>query len=365
MDPRLQQIADALGVGDYQTTRQLADLLLESATDPTLRAEASAYLVESCLAEGDFAGARAAAERVNDEESLVRVNKLEAAYHAEVGRLQRIIASTENSEEACTALLQMARAHARFGQAARAKQGYWSVLERDQHGAYAMIAAQEMLTVEEVAAGTAGARSLCLEIIGSDPTGLSAAGAIRWLSGDSPCQRILDAELVAILTDVMETFSGTLADRESRCALARRAVSRARGEYERRNYLAVVGLLQETLGIVPGNADEAAEALHWLGLAYLGASGPAQEAKAADCFARLLEEHPAAAARLGTPYHLGAAYYRIGQYDAAIEQFEAYLRGFPQGPFAEYATERIQECRALLGQGASDSRMADVNQPVR
>ncbi len=364
-DPRLAEMATALSVGDLGRCREIAQALLDSADAPDLRAEASSYLVESYLAEGDFAGARAAAQRMDDAESLLRVNKLEAAYNAEVSRLRRIVASTENSEEACTALLQMARAHARFGQAVRAKQAYWSVLERDQHGGHAMVAAQEMLTVEEAAAGTAGARALCLGIIGSDPTALSAASAIRWLSGDSPSQRTPDADLVTILTDVTDTFSGTLADRESRCALARRAVSRARAEYERRNYLAAIGILQETLRVVPGSADEAAEALHWLGLAYLGASGPAQEARAADCFTRLLDYHPAAAARLGTSYHLAVAWYRIGLYGAAMQQFETYLRDIPQGPFAEYAREHIGECRAMLAEGAGESSGDDRNQAVR
>ena len=88
MDPRLREIAEAFGSGDFEGARELARALLDSTDDALLRAEAAGFIIESNLAEGDLEEARNAAEHFDDRDALARVNKLKADYLAEVGRLQ-------------------------------------------------------------------------------------------------------------------------------------------------------------------------------------------------------------------------------------------------------------------------------------
>ena len=130
MDPKLQQVADAFGVGDYDKCRRLAQALLHSTDDPTLRSEATAFVIQSLLAEGDFDGARAEVKRLNDEASLARIKKLKADYLAEVGRLQRIVAGATDVGEAAEAQLLTAHAHQRAGIVGLALESYWKVIDR-------------------------------------------------------------------------------------------------------------------------------------------------------------------------------------------------------------------------------------------
>jgi tetratricopeptide (TPR) repeat protein len=130
MDARLREIADAFGRGEHERSRELAEALLDATNDPTLRGEAAAFLVQAYLAEGDFESARAAARRLEDQESLARVNRIEADYKAEVGRLQRIVATTKDPAEAARAQLLTARAHQRVGRGEVALESYWKVVGR-------------------------------------------------------------------------------------------------------------------------------------------------------------------------------------------------------------------------------------------
>jgi len=116
LDLRLQETAEAFGRGDFALARSLAQGLLDSAdTAPDVRGEAAAFLIKAYLAEGDFDGARKAAQRAGDADALARVNGIEARYKAEVGRLQQIVATTTDPEAAARAQVETAMAHEAAG----------------------------------------------------------------------------------------------------------------------------------------------------------------------------------------------------------------------------------------------------------
>jgi len=130
MGRRIEEIAEAFGRGEFAQARRLAEAVLDSTEEVELRAEAAAFVVQSHLAEGDVEAARAAAERIGDQESLARISRIEAEYKAEVGRLQRIVATTEDAAEAARAQLLTARAHEAACRLGLAEQSYWKVIER-------------------------------------------------------------------------------------------------------------------------------------------------------------------------------------------------------------------------------------------
>jgi len=167
MDPRLQEIADAFGVSDYQTTRQLANLLLESTTDPTLRSEAAAFIIESRLAEGEFDGARAEAQRLGDQESLTRLDKLEADYEAEVAGLQEVIARSSDPHDAAAAQLALADAHCSFGKVRLACEIYARAIHTSPDEPLASAAASRLIAIYERQGGPASAAAVAEWILGA------------------------------------------------------------------------------------------------------------------------------------------------------------------------------------------------------
>ncbi|MFB3883260.1 MAG: tetratricopeptide repeat protein [Armatimonadota bacterium] len=181
-DPRLTEVAAALSAGQLAQCRELAQAVLDSADDHDLRAEASSYLVESHLAEGDFAGARAAAKRTGDTESLARVNKLEAAYNAEVNRLQRIVATTQDTELAAWAQLRTADTHRQIGRWEQAELSYWKLVQRYPEERWAGKAVVCLADMRWQRGDPDGAVALCQQVADLAPDSEAAAGACYALS---------------------------------------------------------------------------------------------------------------------------------------------------------------------------------------
>ena len=110
MDPRLQELSEAFGRGDYQECRRLAEAVILSAAQLTrpgahegsvpevLRAEAASFIVQSHLAQGDFRAARTAAQRFHDEDALARVNRIEADYEAKAAWLEGLAATAADPQ---------------------------------------------------------------------------------------------------------------------------------------------------------------------------------------------------------------------------------------------------------------------------
>jgi len=130
MDPRLQELSDTFGRGDLEGTRRLAEALLESTEDADLSAEASAYLIHSYLAEGDFEAARAAAHRLNHQDTLAYLDKLQSHCDAQVSRLESVIQTTSDPAELARAQLLTARAYERVCRFDLAETSYWKVIRQ-------------------------------------------------------------------------------------------------------------------------------------------------------------------------------------------------------------------------------------------
>jgi tetratricopeptide (TPR) repeat protein len=129
MTAELEQLANAFGAGQYVECRRLAESLLAGDHAPAAKQQAAGFLIESHLAEGDFDGARAAANRVGDQDSIARIGKLESHYGAKVSRLQRIIATTRDPAKAAQAQLLLARAHQVAGREQLAASCYSKVIQ--------------------------------------------------------------------------------------------------------------------------------------------------------------------------------------------------------------------------------------------
>ena len=130
MDERLREISDTFGTGAYQRARDVAQARLDATDDAALRTEAAAFIVESHLAEGDFAAARAAAERHEDWDAVERVNRLKADYNRAVRRLQQMVAETDDGAEAARAQLLTGHVHQQLGLLNAAQTSYWKVCWR-------------------------------------------------------------------------------------------------------------------------------------------------------------------------------------------------------------------------------------------
>ncbi len=154
-DPRLAEMATALSGGELARCRELAQSILDSTDSPDLHAEASAYVVESYLAEGDFAGARASAERMDDAQSLRRVGKLESAYNAEVSRLQRIVATTKDGELTVRALLGLGVLHEATEDHVAAREAYVQAITECGTAPSVITSARRLLALCQTQGGAA------------------------------------------------------------------------------------------------------------------------------------------------------------------------------------------------------------------
>jgi tetratricopeptide (TPR) repeat protein len=216
MDPLILRMAEAFGTGGYDECRRLANSVLDSGDDPALRSQAAAYLIESHLAEGDFDGARAAAQQLKDQDALARVDRLEADYTAEIGRLQLIAATAGDRGEAARAHLLSATVHQQVGRPQLALESYWKVVrghpqQREAGDAIARIARLHVLRGRLAAALTA-----CEEAVSLAPDGLLGARSCQTLvriglADPAPPYRELRRHLSRIAATYSETRAGDVA----------------------------------------------------------------------------------------------------------------------------------------------------------
>jgi tetratricopeptide (TPR) repeat protein len=175
MDPRVREISDRFGAGAYQRARDLAQALLDATDDAALRTEAAAFIVESHLAEGDFDGARAAAERLGDSDALACIKQLEANYRAEVGRLQHIVATSSDLAEAAEAQFLTARVHEAAYRLRVAEDSYWKVIERYPQEVWAGQALWQIVLLHRSAGDLEEALRACIWGAGEFPNSRSLA----------------------------------------------------------------------------------------------------------------------------------------------------------------------------------------------
>ena len=184
MDPRLKEISDASGRGDYQECRRLAESVIlsppqadEGPVPSALRAEAASFIIQSHLAEGDFDAARSAAERFGDQDALARVNNLEADYQAQVGRLQHIVATTKDPAEAARAQLLTAHTHRQVGRLEVAQESYWKVVSLYPNSPLAGTALEEIAVMHCLLGNPAAALTVCQMAADLDPDSHVAVSA--------------------------------------------------------------------------------------------------------------------------------------------------------------------------------------------
>lgn len=192
MDPRLRDIAEAFGRGEYQEARKSAEALLGSTDDATLRAEAVDFVIESHLAEGDFEGARAAGERFEGQDAVTRISEIKAAYLAEVGQLQGIVATTKDPGEAARAQVLTARVHRLAGLLNVAQGWYWGVVSLYPDRREAGSALSEMVGMHLLHGDPKSAVSVCRMAIDLAPEAELAVGACETI-----CELSLDEEWIS------------------------------------------------------------------------------------------------------------------------------------------------------------------------
>jgi len=189
MDARVVALAEALGDNRIEECRELARALAAEAEEPEVRRQAVEYLIETYLAEGDFAGAREAAREW--PEALPRVERLEREYRRTVGELQRLVANAGDADQAARAQLATARVHEAFGCVGPAEDSYWKVVRRYPETTEAGEAIHRIADARWRRGDQAGALALCEHAMDTAPDHPLAVRACRLL-----CERFTpDGEL--------------------------------------------------------------------------------------------------------------------------------------------------------------------------
>ena len=160
MDPRLREVSEAFGAGDFEGARELAQALLNSTGRHDIRIEAAGFIIESHLAAGDFDGARAAVRRTNDPEALALLSRLEAQHDGQVGRLQEVIARSNQPPAVRRARRRLARLRLEAGEAHDALQGYYRDIAADPNSSHAEAAIQDIAEVTGDSLGEDACRQL-------------------------------------------------------------------------------------------------------------------------------------------------------------------------------------------------------------
>jgi tetratricopeptide (TPR) repeat protein len=151
-------------------------------------------IILSHLQEGDFAGARQAAKYLRStapdvcDDLLAQVNREERDYNAEVTRLQRIVATTPDPEEAARAQLLTGHAHQKAGRLQTAADSYGKVVDLYPVDACAGRAVAGVVTSLVTAGRTEEGLTRCEEIMGRYPQDASLAR-----SGASAVLRVLSS----------------------------------------------------------------------------------------------------------------------------------------------------------------------------
>jgi TolA-binding protein len=149
-DPEVQKGLDAYSSGDYAQVRRVAEGLLAKRNRGSTHAEAVDMLVESWLAQGEFAKARAAATAHRRQapqasrEALDRIAEREQTYQRELGRYRRQEAAARKPEEAAASKLRIGHLYRQYGQLALAVAAYRGVVS-DYPGTEAARRAQRQL----------------------------------------------------------------------------------------------------------------------------------------------------------------------------------------------------------------------------
>jgi tetratricopeptide (TPR) repeat protein len=354
-------------------------------------------IILSHLQEGNFAGARQAASDLHStapdvcDELLAQVNREERDYQAEVTRLQRLVATTGDPEEAAAAQLWTAHAHQKAANATRALRSYAKLIGRrediakDSYATSAVrqcigvmaragqdvdrfcrsllsthadsypicVAALSELAKRACAQGGMAAVSQemarCRESAKEDPT----VAATQIVLADMCLTHSQAEEAEGLLVQVKSTCPGTPAAQDARAMLAALYFERGRKEYAAGSYLAAAqhletALEQEALGLW-----ETRSATRTLGLCYQATD---QTPRAIRYLEQALVLTPTGPSRIDILYQIAVCHFRAGDFAGAKEKFVAALAAEPIGPLSQYAKERVGQCDEMIAPltGATD-----------
>lgn len=362
MDPRLGEMAEAFGRGEFEQARELVEALVDASDDASVRAEAVGFIIESHLAEGDFEGARAAAEHFEDREAVARVSKLKADYLAEVGRLQRIVATTNDPGEAARAQLETARVHKLAGLLNVAQESYWKVISVYTGRTEASWALSEVVEMHRVRDDPKGAVAVCRMAVDLAPDGhlavracesiegLSLAhGEIRYeearehlrrIAAEHPGTRAADAARFGMGELYVAEEAPDQAEEEWAGLLAERPESRPATEARVR-----LADLRYTMGTGAFFEEDYAEAVRWLeplvpDVDFVGVKTGS---------GRLLDEadRTVASKRRHAVFSLGEAYQKVGEWGKAADVFAGLA--VPGNPAEEVALFELGRSKMEAG----------------
>jgi tetratricopeptide (TPR) repeat protein len=230
MDPRLKEVSDAFGAGDFERARQLAQALLEDPdAAPDVGAEAAAYLAESYLAQGEFEKAGQIAEEHEDTEIAARVASLKRGYAAALSRLDLTLAGAV--EERAALAFRRARVHRQAGCLELAQASYWRVISEHRGSAEAVRAASEIVNMHQAYGTPESVTKVCETLVGLDPDSDAAVATCQAVSGPWAAWRNGEsASAMDILRRIAETYPNTRAGAASGLDLGQLLL--ASGQYE-------------------------------------------------------------------------------------------------------------------------------------
>jgi TolA-binding protein len=155
-DPEVRKGLDAFSSGDYAQVRRVAEGLLAKRNRGSTHAEAVDMLVESWLAQGDFAKARAAAVTYRtrapqtSKEALARIAERQRIYERELARYRRQEAVARQPEQAAASRLRTGHLYRQYGRPDLAQAAYRAVVA-DYPGTEAARRAQRQLAFLQAA----------------------------------------------------------------------------------------------------------------------------------------------------------------------------------------------------------------------
>jgi len=230
MDPRLKEVSEAFGAGDFERARQLAQALLEDPDAvPDVGAEAASYLAESYLAQGEFEKAARVAEEHHDAGIAARVASLKRGYSAALSRLDLTL--TGAAEERAALAFRRARVHRQAGCLALAQESYWEIIIEDPGRPEAVRAASEIVNMHQAYGTPESVTKVCETLVGLDPDSDAAVATCQAVSGPWAAWRNGEsASAMDILRRIAETYPNTRAGAASGLDLGQLLL--ASGQYE-------------------------------------------------------------------------------------------------------------------------------------
>ena len=345
MDPRLADALNAFGSSRYDESRKLAEDLISASDESSTRAECVGIIILSHLDQGDFAGAREAADRLRSvspdvcQDLLVQVNREELDYRVEVSRLQQIVVTATNPEQAARAQLRTARVHQVCGRLELAEKSYRKVVDSYPTSPSAALAVRRAAAVALMRGDFEAAKAIYREAMEQHPGLVSQADGL---------ERIADVEVRSgHIEQAVKSYWGAIWAAPDSPSASERVLTMER--------LAWRGLtpgyareLGKAVAEQAPNSDLATAACQQL-FDLASADGKVQCSDTRATFDKIASTHPDTQAADSARYLLGKLYAAEGQYDAAEEAWASLIAERPKARVAADARVGLADLRYTMG----------------